>query len=46
MTIVDTRWSVLPVPDAVDLLARVPEERRHDPDSYAMESELLWDIEF
>ena len=46
MTIVDTRWSDLPVPDSVDVLDGVPKERRHDPDSYALESELLWDIEF
>ena len=42
MTVVDHKWSALPVPYAVDVPDRVRKERYYDPDFYAMEAELLW----
>jgi phenylpropionate dioxygenase-like ring-hydroxylating dioxygenase large terminal subunit len=42
MTIVEQKWSALPVPYAIEVLDRVRKERYYDPDFYAMEAELLW----
>ncbi|HLN15938.1 MAG TPA: aromatic ring-hydroxylating dioxygenase subunit alpha [Acidimicrobiales bacterium] len=42
MTIVEHKWSALPVPYAIEVLDRVPKERYYDPDFYQMEVELLW----
>ena len=42
MTIMDKKWSALPVPYAIEDLDRVRKERYFDPDFYQMEAELLW----
>jgi phenylpropionate dioxygenase-like ring-hydroxylating dioxygenase large terminal subunit len=42
MTIVEKKWSALPVPYAIEVTDRVPKERYYDPDFYAMEAELVW----
>jgi phenylpropionate dioxygenase-like ring-hydroxylating dioxygenase large terminal subunit len=42
MTIVEHKWSALPVPFAIDRPDRVRKERYYDPDFYRMETELLW----
>ena len=42
MTVVEHKWSALPVPYAIDVVDRVRKERYYDPDFYAMEAELLW----
>jgi hypothetical protein len=41
MTIVEHKWSALPVPYAMDVLDRIPKQRYFDPDFDAMEAELL-----
>jgi phenylpropionate dioxygenase-like ring-hydroxylating dioxygenase large terminal subunit len=42
MTVVEHKWSALPVPYAIEVLDRVPKQRYYDPDFFAMEAELLW----
>ena len=42
MTIVEHKWSALPVPYAIEVPDRVRKERYYDPDFYAMEAELIW----
>jgi len=42
MTVVERKWSALPVPYAIEVPDRVRKERYYDPDFYAMEAELLW----
>ncbi len=42
MTIVEHKWSALPVPYAIEVTDRVRKERYYDPDFYAMEAELIW----
>ncbi len=42
MTIVEHKWSALPVPYAIEVTDRVRKERYYDPDFYAMEAELVW----
>jgi phenylpropionate dioxygenase-like ring-hydroxylating dioxygenase large terminal subunit len=42
MTIVEHKWSALPVPYAIEVPDRVRKERYYDPDFYAMEAELVW----
>jgi phenylpropionate dioxygenase-like ring-hydroxylating dioxygenase large terminal subunit len=42
MSIVEQKWSALPVPFAVATPDRVPKERYYDPEFYRMENELLW----
>jgi phenylpropionate dioxygenase-like ring-hydroxylating dioxygenase large terminal subunit len=42
MTIVEHKWSALPVPYAIEVTDRVRKERYYDPDFYAMETELIW----
>jgi len=42
MTIVEHKWSALPVPYAIEVPDRVRKERYYDPDFYALEAELLW----
>jgi len=42
MTLIEHKWSALPVPYAIDVVDRVRKERYFDPDFYAMEAELLW----
>jgi len=42
MTIVEHKWSALPVPYAVEVADRVPKQRYYDADFYQMEAELLW----
>jgi nitrite reductase/ring-hydroxylating ferredoxin subunit len=42
MTLMQKKWSALPVPFAIEVLDRVPKERYYDPDFYRMEAELLW----
>jgi phenylpropionate dioxygenase-like ring-hydroxylating dioxygenase large terminal subunit len=42
MTIVEHKWSALPVPYAVEVPDRIRKERYYDPDFYRMEVELLW----
>ena len=42
MTIMDKKWSALPVPYAIEDLDRVRKERYYDPDFFQMEAELLW----
>lgn len=42
MTIVEQKWSALPVPYAMEVTDRVPKERYYDPDFYAMEAQSVW----
>jgi phenylpropionate dioxygenase-like ring-hydroxylating dioxygenase large terminal subunit len=42
MTIMEHKWSALPVPFAIDVPDRVRKERYYDPDFFQMEAELLW----
>ena len=42
MTIMEHKWSALPVPYAMEVLDRVRKERYFDPDFYRLEAELLW----
>ncbi len=42
MTLVDHKWSALPVPYAVTLPDRVPKERYFDPEFYELEAAFLW----
>ena len=42
MTLVDHKWSALPVPHAVTMPDRVPKERYFDPEFYELEAALLW----
>ena len=42
MTVMDKKWTALPVPFAIEDLDRIRKERYYDPDFYAMENELLW----
>ncbi len=42
MTIVEHKWSALPVPYAMEVVDRVRKERYYDPDFYATEAELIW----
>ena len=42
MTIVEHKWTALPVPHAIDVPDRIRKERYSDPDFYRMEAELLW----
>jgi phenylpropionate dioxygenase-like ring-hydroxylating dioxygenase large terminal subunit len=42
VTIVDRRWSALPVPYAMECPDRARKERYFDPDFYQMETEHLW----
>jgi len=42
MATLDQKRPALPVPYAIDLPDRIPKQRYHDADFYAMEAELLW----
>jgi phenylpropionate dioxygenase-like ring-hydroxylating dioxygenase large terminal subunit len=42
MTIVEHKWSPLPVPFAMEFVDRVPKERYYDPGFFALEAEMLW----
>jgi phenylpropionate dioxygenase-like ring-hydroxylating dioxygenase large terminal subunit len=42
MTLMEKKWSALPVPFAIEQPDRVPKERYYDPEFYRMEAELLW----
>jgi Rieske 2Fe-2S family protein len=42
MTIVEQKWSALPVPYAMEVTDRVSKERYYDPAFYAMEAECVW----
>jgi nitrite reductase/ring-hydroxylating ferredoxin subunit len=42
MTIIEQKWSALPVPFAIEVLDRVRKERYYDADFYALEAEQLW----
>lgn len=42
MTVVEHKWSSLPVPYAIEVPDRVRKERYYDPDFFRMEAELLW----
>jgi phenylpropionate dioxygenase-like ring-hydroxylating dioxygenase large terminal subunit len=42
VTVVDRKWSALPVPYAMEFADRAPKERYFDPDFFRMEAELLW----
>jgi phenylpropionate dioxygenase-like ring-hydroxylating dioxygenase large terminal subunit len=42
MTIVEQKWSALPVLHAIEVVDRIPKERYVDPDFYAAEAEHLW----
>ena len=42
MTMIEQKWSALPVPHAIQVPDRVPKERYYDPDFYRLEAELLW----
>jgi nitrite reductase/ring-hydroxylating ferredoxin subunit len=42
VTIVDRKWSALPVPHAMEFPDRAPKQRYFDPDFYQLEVEQLW----
>ncbi len=41
-TMVDQRWTALPVPFAIEVPDRIPKERYYDPDFFRLEAEQLW----
>ncbi len=42
MSVVEHKWSALPVPHAIEVPDRVPKERYYDPAFFALEAEQLW----